>query len=273
MLRGLYTAGAGMIAQQRKQEMLTNNMSNIETPGYKADQASMRKFPNMLIKALGTQDNGPGSNIVGELTTGVYMQEQTPNFRQGDMQETGNNTDIALLQALVPVNEETGEEAMLAYEVLNEEGEVRYSRNGNFTVDAQGFLTTPAGHYVQGTDGEAIEVGNENFRVDEEGNIFGAEDELLGQVNIAVIPDPVQLVKEGAGLLNYEGEEEIVTAVNNAETAYQLQQGFVERSNVDAQQTMTEMMNAMRTFEANQKMLQAYDQSLERAVNDIGRIS
>ncbi|SDO07426.1 flagellar hook-basal body protein [Alkalicoccus daliensis] len=272
MLRGLYTAGAGMIAQQRKQEMLTNNMSNIETPGYKADQASMRKFPNMLIQALGTQQNGPGSSVVGELTTGVYLQEQTPNFRQGDMQETGNNTDIALLQALVPVNE-AGEEAMLAYEVQNEAGEVRYSRNGNFAVDAQGFLTTPAGYYVQGTDGEPINTGNENFRVDEAGNVLGAEDELLGQINIAVIPDPVQLVKEGQGLLNYEGEEEIVTAVNNAEVTYQLQQGFVERSNVDAQQTMTEMMNAMRTFEANQKMLQAYDQSLERAVNDIGRIS
>lgn len=260
-----------MISQQRKQEMLTNNMANIETPGYKADQASLRKFPNMLVQAMGTQQ-GHG-HPVGELTTGVYMQERTPNFLQGDMQESGNNTDIALLQGAVPVNEETGAEAMLAYQVVNEEDEIRYTRNGNFTVDGAGFLTTSGGFYVQGVDGEPIAVENEDFRVDETGTVLGADDAVLGQLNIAVIPDPAQLVKEGEGLFNYEGAEEIVTAVDNEEAVYQLQQGFIERSNVDGQQTMTEMMNAMRTFEANQKMLQAYDQSLERTVNDIGRIS
>src|SRR5690554_8122228 len=99
MLRGLYTAGSGMIAQQRRQEMLTNNLANANTPGYKADQASLRSFPNQLIKALGTDHMQKyGTNRVGELSTGVYMQERTPNFRQGDINETRNNTDIAILQ-------------------------------------------------------------------------------------------------------------------------------------------------------------------------------
>lgn len=273
MLRGLYSAAAGMIAQQRRQEMLTNNISNIETPGYKSDQGSMRTFPSMLINAMGTDHQRfGGSNHVGELATGVYMQERTPNFRQGDMQQTGNNTDIALLQGLVPTDEESGQEALLVYETRNNDGDLRYTRNGNFTIDGEGMLTTSKGHYILGTDGEPINVQNENIRVTSDGDIFSEADELLGQINVSVITDPNQLVKEGDGFLRYDGENDVVTALGNGDVTYQLQQGFVERSNVDAQQTMTEMMSVLRSFEANQKVLQAYDQSMERAVNDVGRI-
>ncbi|AOM81607.1 flagellar hook-basal body protein [Salisediminibacterium beveridgei] len=275
MLRGLYTAGAGMISQQRKQEMLTNNMANVNTPGYKADQGSLRTFPNMMIQAMGTDHQISGrSPIIGELSTGVYMQEGTPNFRQGDLRETNNSTDIALLQADTPIDDETGLPAMLAFQVQNDDGEPRYTRNGDFTIDSDGFLTMGSGHYVLGVDGDPIEVGNENFRVNQNGEIFtdDAEEELLGQLDVLLIPDSGQLVKEGNGFLRYDGDEEIASIVGDDDILYQLQQGYVERSNVDAGQTMTEMMAALRNFEANQKVLQAYDQSLERAVNDIGRL-
>jgi len=273
MLRGLYAAGSGMVAQQRRQEMLTNNLSNIETPGYKSDQGSLRTFPTMLINAMGKDNSRFGrSNHLGELATGVYMQELTPNFRQGDIKETGNNTDFALLQGLVPTDEESGQEGMLVFETLNNDGELRYTRNGNFTIDGQGFLTSSKGHYILGDNGEPINVQNENIRVTSDGQIFSNEEELLGQISVTVIADPAQLVKEGEGFLRYDGENDVVTALGNGEVTYQIQQGFVERSNVDASQTMTEMMTVLRSFEANQKVLQAYDQSMERAVNDVGRI-
>ncbi|RKL68026.1 flagellar biosynthesis protein FlgC [Salipaludibacillus neizhouensis] len=273
MLRGLYAAGAGMISQQRKQEMLSNNIANINTPGYKEDQGSLRTFPDMMIKALGTDHiQTTGSNHVGTLATGVYMQEQTPNFTQGDIQETGNNTDVALLQALVPINEETDEEAMLVFETQNDNGDIRYTRNGNFAIDSQGTLTNSSGHYILGVDGNPITVNNENITINSEGQIFSAEQDLLGQINVAVVTDPGQLVKEGEGLFRYDGDNDVVTAVDNDEVTFQLQQGFVERSNVDATRTMTEMMTALRTFEANQKVLQAYDQTMQRTVNDVGKI-
>ena len=81
----------------------------------------------------------------------------------------------------------------------------------------------------------------------------------------------MQLVKEGNGLFRFDGDA-LPTAMGNGEIVYQIQQGFIERSNVDSAQTMTEMMNTYRVFEANQKVLQAYDRSLEKAVNEIGRI-
>lgn len=102
MLRGLYGAAAGMLVQQQRQEMLTNNLANATTPGYKADQSAIRSFPTMLIAAMNTSQSPQRTPVIGELSTGVYLQEHLPNFRQGDLQETANSTDIALLQGTLP---------------------------------------------------------------------------------------------------------------------------------------------------------------------------
>jgi flagellar basal-body rod protein FlgF len=272
MLRGLYGSASAMIAQQQRQEMLTNNLANANTPGFKADQASLRSFPNMLIKAMDNSKFNPSQNIIGELTTGVYLQESMPNFKQGDLQETSNNTDLALLEAQVPINEETGRPGALFYTTETNDGEVRYSRNGNLAVDGQGFLVSSQGHYILNTAGNPIQVDNENFRVGRDGMVFNENNDLVGQIDVVIAADPMQLVKEGNGLYNFTGEGLLPTVIGNGEITYQIQQGFIERSNVDAAQTMTEMMNTYRVFEANQKVLQAYDRSLEKAVNEVGRI-
>jgi flagellar basal-body rod protein FlgF len=274
MLRGLYGSAAGMIAQQQRQEMLSNNVANANTPGFKADQASLRTFPNMLIKAMDISRNpGNRSNVVGELSTGVYLQERMPNFLQGDINETGNNTDIALLEGQMPLNED-GRPGSLFFTVQNQNGEERYSRDGSLAVDGQGFLVSSNGFYLLNTAGNPIQVDNENFRVAQDGTILHQNGDNLGQVGVAFAEDPMQLVKEGNGLfrLEAEGQDALPPAIGNDGIAYQLNQGFIERSNVDAAQTMTEMMNAIRSFEANQKVLQAYDRSLEKAVNEVGRL-
>lgn len=273
MIRGFYTAASGMIAQQRRQEMLTDNLANASTPGFKKDDASIRAFPNMLIQAMGV-DNRPfgKSHLVGELTTGAYLQERTLNFLQGDLNETNNNTDIALLQGNVPVNEETGRPGALFFTVENRAGETRYSRNGNFTITGNGFLTTSEGFYVLDNNGARINVGNEDFQMTREGLISNEAGDEIAALNIALVSDPHQLVKEGNGLLRYEGELPVLTAIGNENVTYQLMQGFVEQSNVDTAQTMTDMTMAFRAFEANQKVLQAYDRSMEKAVNEIGRL-
>ena len=271
MLRGLYGAASGMIAQQQRQEMLTNNLANAQTPGYKADQASLRAFPNMLIKAMNTGSTPGAAPTIGELTTGVYLQEAMPNFRQGDLMETSISTDLALLQGMMPETE-SGQPGGLFYTVETENGDLRYTRNGNFHMNGEGFLTTTGGHYVLSEQGDRINVTDENFVIDQAGFITRSNGEAAGQLNVVYAEDSHALVKEGNGLLRFEGEGDLPTAIGNANISYQLQQGYLERSNVDTAQTMTEMMSAYRTFEANQKILQAYDQSLEKAVNEIGKI-
>ncbi|HZG59496.1 MAG TPA: flagellar hook-basal body protein [Anoxybacillus sp.] len=277
MLRGFYAAASGMLSQQRRVEMLTNNIANANTPGYKADQASLRAFPEMLLKSLHTTSiptKEPRAfrnhTTIGELNTGVYMQEMMPLFVQGDLKETGQNTDLALIDGNLPTDAETGMKGALFFVVENGNGEIRYTRNGNFTLNADGFLTTQDGFYVLDENGERIQLASENFKVTKDGMIF-ENDVLVTRINIAFAANPNSVVKEGNGRFR-STTGVLPSAIGNPNVTYQLQQGFLERSNVDLARSMTEMMSAYRAFEANQKILQAYDKSMDKAVNDIGRI-
>lgn len=262
MLRGLYTAASGMIAQQRRQEMITNNMANANTPGYKTDQASLRTFPEMLIANLGETANLPPNN---ELATGVYLQETIPNFLQGDLLETERATDIAIVQSDVPDN------GSLFFAIQTEDG-VRYTRNGSFSLNSESMLVTSAGEPVLDVNNNPIVLADDQFQLRRDGTIV-VDDVAATQLNVMLVANAHDLVKEGNGLFRFEGEgDEPVSALGNPDVTFQLQQGFIERSNVDVEQAMTDMLHAYRTFEANQRVLQAYDQSLDKAVNDIGRL-
>lgn len=266
MLRGFYTAASGMKSQARVQETLANNIANANTPGYKADQAAVRAFPEMLMNAMGTkklpvQNNVhlPNNRPIGSLNTGVYVQETIPNFQQGDMKETNMYTDFAIVQGNLP--DDTG---AIFFTVQNEQGETRYTRNGNFTIDGQGFLVTGQGYYVLDQAGNPIQLEGTEFTVQSDGTIQTMTADI--QLGLAYTDNANQLVKEGNDLFN--GEAGAVPAG----AMFSVKQGFLERSNVDAVQTMTEMMNAYRLFEANQRVLRAYDESLGKAVTEIGRI-
>lgn len=266
MLRGFYTAASGMITQQRQQEALANNMANANTPGYKADQATMRSFPELLIQQMGTKNvptkNGfklPVNNPIGSLHTGVYVHEIVPNFVQGDLRETGITTDVALVTGQVP--DETGN---IFFTVQNEAGDVRLTRNGNFTVDGNGMLVTTQGYYVLDDNGNPIETNGMEFTITNDGAI--QLDGQVSQLGLTYIENVHDLAKEGNDLYAGEGVAVPVGAT------YQVQQGFLERSNVDSLRTMTDMMEAYRMFELNQRVLKAYDENMDKAVNDIGRI-
>jgi flagellar basal-body rod protein FlgF len=277
MLRGYYTASYGMLSQQRKTEMLANNMANANTPGYKTDQASLRAFPEMLLQRFEEQatptEKGfsiPMQKTVGSLNTGVYLQETMPKFLQGGLEETNLNTDIALMDIQFPVNPETGIQGSAFFAIQNADGETRYTRNGNFTLDGNGYLTTASGYYVLNEQGNPIQLTSDQFKVNEEGYITGSNGETA-RIGVGYSDNPMTLVKEGDGLFRSENGE-LPDAYNANGILFKTQQGFLEQSNVDTAQTMTEMMTAYRSFEANQKVLQAYDTSLQKTVNEVGKI-
>lgn len=269
MLRGYYTAASGMLTQQRKTEMLANNMANINTPGYKADQSSLRAFPEMLLQRIDQKENGT-TKTIGALNTGVYIQDATPLFLQGDIRETTRKTDVALLNVLLPTNPETGLEGSVFFTVQNANGQTRYTRNGNFTLDGAGYLTTASGLYILDQQSNRIQLSSDQFTIDEQGYITGSNGERA-RLGIAYSDNPHSMVKEGDGLFRTEGAP-LADAYTTNGIIFKTQQGYLEQSNVDAAQTMTDMMAAYRTFEANQKVLQAYDMSMQKAVNDVGKI-
>lgn len=267
MFRGFYTAASGMLAQQRRTEMLSNNMANANTPGFKEDQSTLRAFPEMLLQHMDQQKglSARQNQQVGTLNTGVYLQEAIPAFKQGDLKETGLKTDLALIDVMMPEN------SSVLFAVASPNGQTQYTRNGNFTLDAQGFLTTASGRFVLDEGGNPIQLSGEQFVMNENGTITDESGETF-RIGVGLTDNANRLIKLGDGLYQTEDGNALDNAYNAGNVQFKLQQGFLERSNVDVSKTMTDMLTAYRTFEANQKVLQAYDRSMEKAANEIGRI-
>lgn len=279
MFRGFNTVASGMIAQQRRTELLTNNMANANTPGYKADQSTIRSFPEMLLSRVGptkipTENpiNGKYAAEVGGLSTGVYMQETIALLTQGQLQQTDFNTDIALIDGSLPVDEDTGQTGALFYRLQHPVQGEAYTRNGNFTLDAEGFLTNAQGLYVLDAGGQRIPLQNDDFRVADDGQIF-VNDASVARIGVSFAAQPETLMKQDNGLFRTADGTDLPSAYNIADVSFSMQQGFIERSNVDSARTMTDLLTAYRAFEANQKVLQAYDQSMQKTVNEVGRIN
>lgn len=282
MFRGLYTATSGMMANNRKQQILTNNLANANTPGFKQDQTVLRAFPSQLIKAMGTGNNNDskiptGQTTIGTLNAGVYAQEGIPSFIQGALKETGNTTDISLLAELLPINPDTQQKGTLVFAARLDNNEIRYTQNGQFTVDQNGFLTTSEGYNVLNQNLQPIQVNSKEFTVEDDGQIVLQNGTATNRLWLGYTEDPEQFIKEGQGLMRWAGNPEgnpqfieDVDVLNNTDSF--VKQGFIEQSNVDLTQTMTQMMSTYRGFETNQKVLQAYDRSMEKAVNEIGRV-
>lgn len=292
MIRGLYTAASGMLAQQRRHDAITNNVANMLTPGYKQDTAALRSFPDMLIHLLEKGDS-PEAKQIGSINTGVFVEEQLPMFTQGDLQETRQPGDLALISNIqveaggqnvifdpsgkAVVDGEVIYQPQAFFTVQGADGEPRYTRDGRFHLDEAGQLVSVNGEPVLGIDGEPIIVdlaldqvyitGNGQLTVHTE----QGERIILGQLLISRIDNPYDLIREGNG--NYRLSDEAPPAVPiEAEDDVQVRQGYLERSNVDAAQAMVDMMTALRLYEANQRVIQSYDQTLDKAVNEIGRV-
>jgi flagellar basal-body rod protein FlgF len=263
MLRGLYTATSGMIAQQRKHDALTNNIANAQTPGFKEDKTAFRSFPEMLISRIRDEGSQVGHNpVVGRLNTGMFAEENIPLFRQGDLQETMIPLDVALV--------DRENEAASFFVVRTAGEEERYTRNGRFSLDAAGQLVTAQGHLVLNEarqpivlrDASEVQVGRDGQLT----AVVSGERVGLGRMLVVRADNPQNMVREGHDLFRWEGEGEPVAG------AAELRQGFLERSNVDPVETSVQMMSAARAYEANQKIIQFYDRSLDKAVNEVGRV-
>ncbi len=170
MIRGMYTSASGMMAQQWRMDAVSNNLANVDTTGYKEDQAVHKAFPQLLLRrmntnivslpisgenpVLGSMDKAP---VIGKLGTGVEVNEIFTVFTQGAFQESGNPFDLAL-------------EGEGFFVVETPYGE-RLTRNGSFHIGPEGLLVTKEGYPVLGEDGP-IQLKLNNFIVNQDGVIF-----------------------------------------------------------------------------------------------------
>lgn len=245
MLSALYTAASGLMAQTAKMEVLSQNLANTGTPGFKGDFMLVEGGIKAGLQSAFLKEGplpGPQPVRTGRRVT---------DFGRGLIRQTENPLDLA--------NSGPG------YFVVETPRGVRYTRAGNFAIDAKGYLETLDGNRVQGAKG-AIRIPDGRFSVDTSGRILveGQEVDRLRIVN----PDAANLMREGGSLFVLKSTAKDPSPAEGVE----VRQGFLEGSNVDPVASLVQIMVSLRASEAYQKVIHALDLTLGQAANDLGRI-
>jgi flagellar basal-body rod protein FlgF len=232
------TAVIGLFRQERRYELISNNLSNVQTPGFKKDAVIFHQVFSEAFR--------PSLSVLS-----MDSEFSQTLLEQGEIQSTGNPLDLAI-------------EGEGFFKVKTPEG-VRYTRNGNFRLTSEGVLVQSNGFPVLSRNGEITLRGNQ-ISVERDGaiKVDGADRDKLALVTFA---DPGDLKKEGKTLFKLEGEQE----EKEVEGAGVLQ-GALENSNVNALEEMVQMIDSLRTFEACYKIVQVQDEMNAKAVNELAKV-
>lgn len=246
MIQGIYTASQGMTSLADKQDQIANNLANIQTTGFK--QSGL--FTKTFQKCLANDEQKPfvNSEIVPD---NVYV-----DYSEGNMIKTGSPFDVFIKGS-----------GFLT--VMTPDG-IKYTRNGNLSLNAEGFIVTSDGSKVMGKDG-FIRVDPESagaVSINDYGEVFQDAD-IKGVLRIADFKKPYKLLREGN---SYFKPQEPDTAVVESQ-GFAIKQGYLEGSNVNIIKNMVDMISAYRNFEADQKAETSQDETLQKAINDVGRVS
>jgi len=289
MIRGLYTAASGMLAGQRRQEVLTNNLNNAHTVGYKSDEQALRSFPEMLILRMRELQGVEVSNTsvptsrgavpIGPLSGGVYTHEIIPQFTAGPITYTNNPFDVAIAQDL---KHDDGRVANLFFSVRTANGDTLYTRDGRWMTNAEGQLATYSGDLVLDQNGNPIEVDGRELQIQADGfitltNPDDPADVDFVQLGLVMVENPSSLLVKAENGYFRTVDGQALAPIDPADPAmegwhFTVAQGAIEESNVDVTKVMTQMVESFRYYEANQRVLQATDRTLEKAVTEIGRV-
>jgi flagellar basal-body rod protein FlgF len=264
--KGIYTAVSGAIAQSQKLDTIANNIANVNTPAFKKDQQVFKEYLTANEKAPDViqvpkvpasiesfyDHNGGDKSFVDSAGTHT-------NFSQGALKPTGNPLDVAI----------AGEGF---FEVSTPQG-VRLTRDGSFKVDSQGRLVTKQGHPVLGAglgqpaDGRSLQVNGRNVTISFSGEVY-SEGQYVGSLSKVTVNNKEALQKNGNSYYSLKPNYgEVLAEANEA----QFQQGFVEGSNVNIVQEMSDMISTTRVFESTQKAIKAFDMMNQKLVNEVPR--
>lgn len=257
MLKGLYTAYTGLANEQNRMDILTNNLANASTVGYKKEGATSQAFDDVLsYKIKDASESANTAKRMGTLNMGVKIGENYTDFSQGSFRITGNTYDLALAG-----------EGFFTVQFTNKEGETstKYTRDGSFTLDKQGYLVTADGDYVMGTTGRIKLNPLKDTQIDDDG--FISQDGVtVATLRITDFNDYDYLEKYGENY--YQPVDGAKVKIADAT----VKSGYLEMANVQVVSEMVNLIAITRAYESNQKIVQAYDETMDIAVNQIGKV-
>ena len=257
MVKGLYTAYTGMLNQQNKVDVIANNLANAATTGFKKEGSTSEAFDAVLAYKIKDQTSAFRGKKIGTMNLGVKIGENYVDYSQGAFETTNNTYDLAL-----------SGKGFFCIEFTNKSGETstKYTRDGSFTLNVDGYLVTKDGDYVLDEEGRHIKLDPlSDARIDENGTIF-QNDQRVTTIGLEDFEDYNYLEHYGE---NYYQPVEGATMI---EADAKIFEGYLEASNVQVVSEMVELISATRTYESNQKVLQKIDETLDKAVNQLGKV-
>ena len=258
MLKGLYTSYTGLKNEQNRMDIMTNNLANATTVGFKKEGSTSQSFDTVLAYKLKDASVGLGrAEHIGFNTPGVKIGENYTDYTQGSFRITNNPFDLAL-----------SGDGFFAIEFTNRAGETstKYTRAGNFTLNSEGYLVTNDGDYVLDTSNRRIKLNPLlDAKVGSDGTIT-QNGTAIAKLQITDFEDYDYLERYGETYFQpIEGAKNIVSAA-------QVNAGALEMANVQVVSEMVNMISITRQYESNQKIMQTYDRSMEIAVNNLGKV-
>lgn len=266
MMRSMWTAASGMMAQQTSVDTISNNLANVNTVGYKSESTEFKSLLYQNLQAKTTSANGEYKPVAAQVGLGTRIASVTSHYTQGAFNASESSTDFAI----------NGDGF---FALQNENGDTVYTRNGNFyfSTATEGMMLCSAdGFPVLSTDGQPIVLSQEynsaKVKVDKEGNIqYPGEDGNLENIGIKIglfqFTNPAGLEKLGN---NYLAETDASGIPLNEETddvgkKSELRQNYLEASNVQVATEMVNLITAQRAYELCSKAITTSDTMLEQA--------
>jgi len=230
-------------------DTLADNVANISTPGYKQSGLQFQAFGETLIQSMGAG----GAQELGTIAQGSQVSGSRINFTQGDLLQTGNPLDLAI-------------KGNGFFTLKMPDGSVGYTRAGNFTRDAKGYLSTENGARVQGTKGDiVIPASTQKIEITSSGDVR-LDNNTVGKLQIAQFQNMQDLQKMSASVFTTT-DAPLPTTTNET-----VVQGFLEHSNANAVKEMVNSITGLRAYETLQKSIQMQNDTLDKAINQVGSV-
>lgn len=252
MERGSYSVSAGMLTGQKAINVLANNVANVNTAGYKSQSTIQSSFAEYMVSRMSTNakiaetDIGPGAYI-------TVNDEQFTDLLQGTLEATNRSVDVAIQgQGFFVVQNDTFGQVL--------------TRNGQFELDTQGYLTLPGVGRVLNSASQPIKLAGSDFTISANGTITqnGAN---VGQVYVAGVTNASDLTQVGEGFFQNQNGVQAAQA-----GTYALLQGSIEKSNVDMTEQMSEMIARQNNYTSCSQILKIFDRISDIASNNIGKM-
>jgi flagellar basal-body rod protein FlgG len=244
MNSGMYSALSGNIAAMKRMDIISNNLANINTPGYKKDR--------MSFEGLLTSSTSPPAVPPSKTADPVLQKENVYiDYSAGPVSQTGNTLDMAI----------DGD----GFFTVSTPNGTAYTRQGNFRLTADGTLVTTDGFPVMGQGGE-IRINGSNVVIDSKGAIT-VDGTAAGVLNLVDFPKPYNLTKTASALFVPSDPQATPQAAKS-----EIRQGQLEGANVDPVGEMVQMIETNRYFDACQRVILGYDGMASKAANDLGKL-